>query len=308
MASSLTKSEYQIRMDVKKEILDDLYDFLACQNCEAVPKEGAIYICDAGDHGTCNDCFQTSKVCKCKANIKTRSKGLEKARTTLPMACKNRKNGCNAVLTLDSLLYHEVDCQFRGIFCPILGCTKEVPSIIFKYLEDHLTEHHKDIRNENTSNIVIGFIVKESHLTKVKTNWVSNPIKLIFKNAQFFRAMVKNLDRFYIWIYYYGSPEEAKNYICTIKVFGGADDEYIYNGHPRSLDESSDEIIQEENALSLGVGQVKRIIKNNRLQCSITITCPKDEAKDEDVESRISDNDEKTTLNTLIIKKRKVSL
>jgi hypothetical protein len=73
--------------------------------------------------------------------------------------------------------------------------------------------------------------------------------------------MVKEKDRFYIWIYYYGSKEEAKNYHCTIKVFGGgAGEEYIYNGPPRSLDESKDQIIREENDLSLGVGQVKRIV------------------------------------------------
>jgi hypothetical protein len=76
----------------------------------------------------------------------------------------------------------------------------------------------------------------------------------------FFRVMAKE-DRFYIWIYYYGSKEEAKNYHCTIKVFEGAGEECNNIGPPRSLDESQDQIIREENVLSLVVAQlVKRIV------------------------------------------------
>jgi hypothetical protein len=75
-------------------------------------------------------------------------------------------------------------------------------------------------------------------------------------------------------------------------VFGGADEEYIYNGPPRSLDESLDQTIEGKNALILFVYQVKRIIVNkDKLQCSVKISCPKDEARDEDVESGISDNE-----------------
>jgi hypothetical protein len=78
-------------------------------------------------------------------------------------------------------------------------------------------------------------------------------------------------------------------------VFGGAAEEYIYNGPPRSLDESQDQIIREDNALILSNGQVKRIISQDKLKCSIKITCPKLEAKDEDVESGISDNENSTS-------------
>jgi hypothetical protein len=53
-----------------------------------------------------------------KSNVSARSKASEIVRTTLPLSCKFRKNGCNAVLTLEALLHHEVDCQWRLIFCP----------------------------------------------------------------------------------------------------------------------------------------------------------------------------------------------
>jgi hypothetical protein len=144
---------------------------------------------------------------------------LEKIRTTLPLSCKFQKIGCNAVLTLESLLYHEVECQFRGIFCPFEQCQKEVPYIVFKNLDDHLTEYHKDILSENTSYI-------ESYFKNFSSWSTPSPTKLVLNNAQFFLVMAREKwpkGRFYIWVYYYGSPEEAKNYHCSIKLFGDGD-------------------------------------------------------------------------------------
>jgi hypothetical protein len=175
----------------KIQLHNDLYKFLVCQKCEEVPKYGPIYTCDAGDHATCTDCFQTSKVCKCKAKITNRSIISEEIRTTLPLSCKNRKNGCNIVLTLDSLLCHELNCQFRVIFCPDLNSTKDVPSIFFKNFVDHLTEHHKDINNKITSYNVQGFDVKEDYITPVRMYWSKNISKLTFKNDQFLAASTK---------------------------------------------------------------------------------------------------------------------
>jgi hypothetical protein len=285
MALNITKN-LKLEMDIRKKLHNELFEYVVCQKCEEVPKEGPIYTCDNGNHATCTACFQTSKVCKCKANIRIRTNVLEKIRTTLPLSCKFRKNGCNAILTVESLLYHEVDCQFRLIFCPFRQCQKEVPNRVFKNLQSHLTEHHKDIRNANTSYVESDF--RSLYITPGHT-------KLVLNNAQFYHVIYKSNVRYYNWVYYYGSPEEAKNYHCTIKLFGGSgDDEYSFNGPPRSLDESQDQIIKEEHALSLGTLQVIRI---KGLQCSVKVSCPKDEAKDEDVESGISDN-ENTTSNT----------
>jgi hypothetical protein len=291
MASNITKSETQLEMDLKKKLHNDIFEFVVCQICLEVPKYGAIYTCDSGDHATCNDCwnrFTAKRVCKCKAVINCRNKGLEKVRTTLPLSCKFRKNGCSAVLTLESLLYHEVECQFRAIFCPVRECQKEVPRIVFKNLEDHLTEYHKDYRSENTSYI-------ESYYKYFSSWFTPSPTKLALNNAQFFLLMAMDegpKDLVYIWVYYYGSPEEAKNYHCSIKLFGDGE-EYIYNGPPRSLDESHDQIIREDHALSLGCLRVL----DESIKYSVKISCPKDEVKDEDVESGISDN-ENTTSNS----------
>jgi hypothetical protein len=236
MASSVVKSESQIRMDLKKELHNDFYEFLVCQNCEAVPKEGPIYTCDNAtcDFATCKDCWQITKknICKCLSNVRTQSKVLEKLRTTLPLSCKFRKNGCNTILTLDSLLYHEVDCQRRPIFCPRLSCisnTTNAVKIIFNLFAYHLTEHHTDVATDLFASMI------ESHFTDITAYYLNEncendryswpPRKLTLNGAQFFIEMVLRNDRFYIWLYYYGSKEEAKNYSCTIRAYGGPDNE-----------------------------------------------------------------------------------
>jgi hypothetical protein len=193
MASSVVKSESQIELDVKKKLHNDLYEFLVCQDCEAVPKEGPIYTCDSGSHETCHNCFLKSQICKCDADIKVRNKGLEKVRTTLPLSCKFRKNGCNAILKLESLLYHEVDCEWRPMFCPRLSCSSNKSNavkIIFNLLANHLTEHHTDLANDLNESMI------ESHFSPITEDCLNGrgtetfncmpQRKLTLNGAQFF--------------------------------------------------------------------------------------------------------------------------
>jgi hypothetical protein len=93
------------------------------------------------EHATCAACFISTKVCEVCKMATIPSPVLEQLRTSLPISCKYRKNGCQTVLTLDSLVYHEIDCEWRLIFCPDLSCNTE--PVIFNTLDQHLTENHK---------------------------------------------------------------------------------------------------------------------------------------------------------------------
>jgi hypothetical protein len=168
--------------------------------------------------------------------------------------------------------------DFRMIFCPTLSC-KDFPKIIFKDLADHLTEHHKDIQNPNTSYTEHTFQpVTEEMLEWTNCEWGPQRTRLVLNNAQimYVTMMAMEKDLCYFWCKYVGSKEEAENYQITIKVFGGAGEEYIYNGHPRSRDESKTQIIREGNALILCVLQVKRLLGNkDSVQCSVKMSCLK---------------------------------
>jgi hypothetical protein len=286
----MIKSQTQIETDVKKQLHNDLYDYLVCQRCQIVPKTGAIYICSKGEHAMCADCFisrKCGKCCICFASITCLSKGLEQLRNRLPLSCKYRKNGCKTVLTMDSMLYHEPECQLRFIFCP--DCGKKV---LFQELGRHLTTLHKNIVNYKLSFFEDYFIVKEKNYSMKFASWL--PTQFSLKKAQFFLKVILQNGRFYFWVYYHGSSEETKNYKCTIKVFkDGADEKYIYNATVRSLDESMETIIEDENALVIGVSQIRRLVSNENLKCFVKVSCPKEEeidkAKKEDVDSDLSD-------------------
>jgi E3 ubiquitin-protein ligase SIAH1 len=301
MAANLVfKSESQIRIDMKKELHIELYDLLVCQNCEAVPKTGPIYTCESSKHATCNSCFHKAKICKCKADIKYRNAGLAKVRTTLPLSCKYRKNGCNAVLTLEALLCHEVDCQWRPIFCPILWCSRnhgDGVKIIFNMLDNHLTEHHTAEANDwNGSFMKDSFngITEDDLKGKKSQGWELRKLTLNV-NVQFFLVMTLINKRFFIFVYYCGAKEKAKNYICSIKVYGSDNEEFIYNGHPRSLDEADHDIIDSDHGLILSLSQAKRCVSNEgKMKYYAKIASRQ---LDEDVESGIFDNKNSTSNN-----------
>jgi E3 ubiquitin-protein ligase SIAH1 len=270
MESKTIKSQTQIETEMKKQLHNDLYDYLVCQKCQIVPKIGEIYVCAKNDHATCAACFMSTKVCKiCKTAITTQSKVLEQLRTRLPISCKNRKNGCQTVLTLDSLVYHEIDCEWRPIFCPDLSCKAE--TVIFNTLDQHLTDNHiyHNVPT-NQSFFFNGFnTVKEEYYSGNSEFWI--PVKLSLKKAQFFCEVTLNQGRFYFWVYYHGSPENAKNYKYTIKIFNNGDEKFIYNATVRSLNESKETIIRDENALVISTTQVRRLVSNEKLKWDVQL-------------------------------------
>jgi hypothetical protein len=217
MASKMVKSETQIETEVKKKLHNDLYTYLVCQKCQIVPKTGTIFACSEAEHAICAACFILTKNCTiCKtAAILTPSKILVQLRTSLPISCKNRKNGCKTVLTMDSLVYHEVECEWRTIVCPNLQCKNE--NVLFNMLGQHLTENHKNqIVDKKLPFFEQNFRcqLKEGN---VYSNYYWSPVQFSLKKAQFFLELTLHNNRIYIWVYFRGSPEEEKNYNCNLK-------------------------------------------------------------------------------------------
>jgi hypothetical protein len=291
MASKIVKSEAQIETEVKKKLHNDLYTYLVCQKCQIVPKTGTIYACPKAEHAICAACFVLTKICTiCKtAVLPTPSKILEQLRTSLPISCKNRKNGCKTVLTMDSLVYHEVECEWRKIVCPDFFC--KIGNVIYNMLSQHMTEHKNQIVDKEMLVFEQNFLLTEEYLSKSSLIWY--PIPFSQKQAKFFLELVLQNGRFYLWVYYHGSPEEAKNYTCNLKVFGDCDAKFIYNGIVRSLDEPKETVFKDGCALDFSLTQARLLVSNTVLKCSVQVSCPKEEAKEEakkeDVESDVSD-------------------
>ena len=101
---------------------------------------------------------------------------------------------------------------------------------------------------------------------------------------------------FYHWIYFVGSPQEAKNFSCTLEYFERESEKIAFSQTPKvfSIDESADSII--ENGKCFGVSSryfSSQIAKEGgRFNYIYEIRNLKEEVKDENVESGVSDVDE----------------
>jgi hypothetical protein len=166
--------------------------------------------------------------------------------------------------------------------------------IIFNLFDNHLTEHHTDLANDLNQSSIENVLnqITEDDLNCMETaycKWVARKISL--NGAQFFDEVILKHQKFYMWVYYLGSKEEAKNYSCAIKVYGGPDnEEFSYIGPPRSLDESLEEVIAANCGLMLNLDQAKRIVSEEKMKYSIKIFSSKEETKDEDVESGVKNH------------------
>ena len=109
--------------------------------------------------------------------------------------------------------------------------------------------------------------------------------------AVFFASGLVRNETMYAWTCLLGSLDEAKNYSCTYSVTNKEDETFYYNGKVHTVDKGKDDIIASGSFLGINIDAVKRSLIKDHLKVEITIRNLKEEAKDDDMESGISDND-----------------
>jgi hypothetical protein len=138
-------------IQVKKDFLDSLGTDLSCSWCHLTPRVATVSLCIKSYHLTCPNCFQLkSRICgitNCNSQLLqiACSPLVEKLLKWLPVKCKLTQNGCTTIMMLKELEVHEIDCVFRNIFCPFIGC-KDTSYVTFIGLNDHLTSHHGNLK------------------------------------------------------------------------------------------------------------------------------------------------------------------
>jgi hypothetical protein len=122
--------------------------------------------------------------------------------------------------------------------------------------------------------------------------WI--PQELAFRNCSFFTEVHRDavLKSQHFWIYFHGTPEEAVHYSYQIKIVGGNGPELMFKGNVYSLEETKEAIMANEDVVVVFDGNVKRLEVDGQINFEITLYSDKEEIKDEDVESGISDNEE----------------
>ena len=106
------------------------------------------------------------------------------------------------------------------------------------------------------------------------------------------RGFIEN-KTVYFWLHPLGSSDEAKKYLCTISIENEIENEkFIYSGRVHTLDKGYKDIIASGSLLSIGVDAAKRSLNDQKkLEVEITIRNLKEEAKDNDMESGVSDGE-----------------
>ena len=122
------------------------------------------------------------------------------------------------------------------------------------------------------------------------------PRKIACDKNMFICSCQEEKGIFHHWIHFLGPPVEARKYAYTLEYKDVTDSEtnFTYNGRAISIDETADSIKVNYKCLSVAYGFFKShfVDKDLKLMYSVKIRNLKEEAKDENVESGISDDDE----------------
>ena len=273
---------------------------LTCQICKGHTRPGKKhwYRC-MRMHQICQDCV--SKRCSCGQRI-----SLEYCKMTeewlnvkgMKFNCVNTKNGCQETHAENALENHESECIYRVVPCPCERsdeCEEKVTfhNVIQHYEDEHL-RLYQELRSGNLSEKISKFFFPDEddlcvHLTKFSLN---NQTFLLSGDMQ-------DMIRYY-WVCMLGSPMEleAKHFSYTLKFFG-QNSKLSFEGKVASIDESFQTLSAAGKYFSIPQKQFcaqfcdeDKDEKDQRYEYSLEIKNLKEEVKDENYESGISDNEE----------------
>ena len=97
----------------------------------------------------------------------------------------------------------------------------------------------------------------------------------------------------YFWVYFFGSPNEAKHFSVTME-FYGAKTTQIFKGQVVPIEEFFDDFVDAGKCFAIPkqVFMAQFVNEDRQFEYSLEIKNLKKELKDENCESGISDNDE----------------
>ena len=280
-----------------------LYDQLKCIFCENHVSAGKYrwYKCFKGKHQICQDCKETkSKASKCcgmpVSDYCEMTKELLKAKT-MKFKCKNTSEGCQQIYGEEAMIAHEAECIYRYVTCPnFFSCEDDM---LYHEFFEHI-EKDDDIVKIEPSNLKV-VKVKSDYFVKNleyydEANFYFTPYKFVFHDRVFLFNGVKYQedDTFYFWVQMVGSKFEAKIYYYTLEFHGIDPNVKTLNfDQVLPLDETLDSIKEAKKyfGIDFEIFKTKFVDEDRYFEFSISIKNMKEEAKDDNEESGISDDE-----------------
>jgi len=279
-------------LNADKDESQTLNEKLKCQNqnCKIGPSAGQshewyYYKLDA-EKGVllCDGCrgklpSEDTKI------VSTFSEYLKKLLTseTMRFKCKNDGKGCQEYLGEEAMIFHESECIYRLVECPNLDCSAKV--------QFHKLLAIMEMKNEF---LVAKIGIQQCQLTDqefLTRKFKMIPIRFEMDGKVFFSIGQVEGETFYHWVSMIGSQFEAKNYSYTLEYFGTSKSTCTYTGQVVPIDETSQSIIKTAKCFGMNykVFKLQFIDENFRFNYSVKIRNLKEEAKDDNVESGVSD-------------------
>jgi len=272
----------------------ELRSKIVCQICETTARPGKTkwYRC-SNMHQICQDCHGKRK-CSCeepisKIHCEWTEEFLEKVnRLKLKLNCKNAKNGCKEAFDENALEEHESECVYRLVPCmnSSLGCKEKV---IFQNVIQHFEKEHATlIPMDNNSKKEAPYISN----VKIDLNGKHFILKCFFTSQNSSsHCTLYDCGSSVQWVYFIGSPDEAKHFSFTLKFFG-PNSTNVYTGKVTSIDEfeSYETLLASGKVCTFDLQDFKQFLNEDRkYEYSLEIRNLKEEAKDENVDSGASD-------------------
>ena len=291
---------------VKKDLNEILIEQLKCYICKSGVKVGKHrwYRCPQ-QHMICQDCMNkrgsySVPSCDCRKKIHGYCRIIEAMLSSEKMRfnCENQSRGCQEMLDTnnrENMIFHQSECIYRLVECPNLKCRSKVP---FYDLLDHMkTEEYKcDKLTGSIGKMVTTYwIIPENIDQLLVPAFPSQELEVNGIGTFIIGAKIDN-GVFYQWIHFVGSSHEAKKFSYTFEYKNEEKTPHVHTLHSdqvASIDETSKSII--ESGKCFGMPRKlfdKHVLENRRFEYSVTIRNLKEEAKDDNVESGVSDNDD----------------
>ena len=289
---------------VKKDLNEILIEQLKCYICKSGVKVGKHrwYRCPQ-QHMICQDCMKAKEAssvmptCDCKKKIHGYCKMTEAmlCSETMRFNCENQLRGCQVKLGSENMIFHQSECIFRLVQCPNLKCLSKVT---FLDLLNHMkTEEFKCPKQAGSigKTVATFWTLGENCDQLPVVIFASQELEVNGIGTFIIGATIEN-GTFYHWIHFLGSSHEAKKFSYTFEYKNEEKTPHVHTFHSNqmvSIDETSKSII--ESGKCFGMPRKlfdKHVLEDRRFAYSVTIRNLKEEAKDDNVESGVSDNDD----------------
>ena len=286
------------------QALTEIRNDLICQVCEnrARPGKKRWYRCMVL-HQICQDCRIENKINKCSCDQPISfdyDKTMEKLLSVAGMKynCINTKNGCKEVLAETALEAHESECIYRSVPCltrltlalGVTRCDCEEKVTFKDVIQDY--EDHEKVTLEEHDLKIKHLISWDDDVYLSGENAYNDPTKFTLNNQTFLLAGKTQDDVVYRWVYILGSPNDAKHFGYTLKLYGPKST-LTFDGKVAAIDESFPVIYRTgkcfANPHQMFLNQV--LDDDDEYEYSLEIRNLKEEAMDENYESGISDNE-----------------